>query len=411
MINNKNITKKGREKMAYLIGLLILSLCMYIFVSINIKAYINGILYRFANVVIFICILPIIYEIASNQKFDYKYIFIYYGTSFIFFSIGYLISMRFLPKVKISFECSKRKQIKLRRIILILIIFIIITIISKMGFSIFSNPRYFYEQTRVGYGYLTFILVALLNLYLILTLFIDESKFKIALVFFIGFFTGSKANMISPVCILIFYYFYCKNKDRYNIFKLVKIGLLVTSIIVVIFYLTSEYLQGQGFLNVILGLSGYSDYVRNFSILVGQIGNHFFNGLITFENNVYSILPRILYPSKPEIFGLFRISYMFFPEQTMLMKGAPSFGEFGSIYADFGGYSIVIIMILYFLKGLILASIEKSFLHNKNIITFMLFLNFMGIPLINTGIQAIVMSLINVILIICIIPFVRKKYN
>ncbi|MBP1889141.1 hypothetical protein J2Z53_000722 [Clostridium moniliforme] len=319
--------------------------------------------------------------------------------------------MKFLPRIKINFECSKRKQIGFRRIILILIILIITTIISKMGFSIFSNPRHFYEQTRVGYGYLTFILVALLNLYLILTLFIDESKFKIVLIFVISFFTGSKANMISPICILIFYYFYCKNKDRYNIFKLFKIALLMTSIIVVIFYLTSQYLKGQDFFNVILSLSGYSDYVRNFSMLVGQIGDRFFNGLITFENNVYSILPRILCANKPDIFGLFRISYMFFPEQTMLMKGAPSFGEFGSIYADFGGYSIVIIMISYFIKGLILASIEKSLLKNKNIITFLLFLNFMGIQLINIGIQAFTVSLINILAIIFMIPFVKKKLS
>ena len=395
--------------MAYLIMLLILSLFMYIFVSINIKAYINGILYRFANLWVFICILPIIYEMYSKQEFDYKCILVYYGISFILFCIGYLISMKFLPKIKISFLCSKRKQIRFRKVILVLIILILITIISKMGFSIFSNPRYFYEQTRVGYGYLTFVLVALLNLYLILTLFTDESKIKIFLTFIIFFFSGSKTNMITPICIIIFYYFYCKNKDRYNVFKLLKIGLMMSVITIIVFYLTSQYLKGTGFLNVILNFSGYSDYVRNFSILVNQIGNNFFHGLITFENNTYSILPRILCPNKPKIFGLFRISYMFFPKETMLMKGAPSFGEFGSIYADFGHYSILIVIILYFFKGIFLAIIEKSFLNNKNIITFLLFLNFMGIPLINIGLQSFVVSVINILVILLIIPFIKSK--
>lgn len=397
--------------MGYLIALLIVFLVFYILVSLTVKAYINGILYIFATNLIFICILPIVYQYVYKPQYNYECILVYYGTSFVMLAIGYLFSMRFFSGFNFKFRCSKNKQKKVMKILVIILLGIIVLIIHKFGISIFSNPRVFYEKSRLGFGYLTFLFMLVLNLFLIINLFTYENKLIILFVIGISYFTGAKTNMLIPICVLIFFYFYCKNKNRYKLSSLFKIGGIMLIIIVIVYYLTSRYLQGAKLDKILLGLCGYSDYVRNFSILVTNMKDGFFHGAITFQNNFYSIIPRIIWPNKPKIFGLFRLSYMFFPKNTLMFEGAPSFGVFGSIYADFGNLSIIIVAITYLFKGILLAIVEKSFLKNKNVITFCLFLNFMGIQLLNVGIQDFSIEIANILIIVFILILVRDRKN
>lgn len=402
--------------MVYMILLGILILGLYFYISLKQNAWVNGLLITTASLTLFNVILPILYQYNNADKnYDYQYILIYYGVQFISLSLSYYY---FSQTNRLNFEYAKevdQKTLKvINKILLITILFIAFVILINIPFEYMKNPRLLYEKTRLGFGHIYFVVSALITLYLIFTIFTSKKYYYLILVMVLFYFTGSKAKMILPIEIIFLYYFYVKSKDRNNIKKMLFLGLGVVIIFLGVYTLTSYYLPDKNIQTIINSLSGYSDYNRNFLMLIEKLGksNEYFGGLISLETNFVSLIPRVLWNGKPEIFGSFRLSYMIYPEWTLLFQGAPSFGPFGDYFADFGHWSLIIISIQNIIMGCCLAISEKNFIKHKNPITFMAFIIFIGMPILDIGLSSITIIIINLIFVGVLyycIRFLEKK--
>lgn len=399
--------------MAYLISLGILVVAIFTFVSIKQKAFVNGISVLTAHLVIFNVILPVIYVFYNGSKnINYMYVLLYYGVYFISVSSGYYLTNK-QHKIQINLfeDINYNKQKVMKYGLLALIVVICLTIAFLVPVELLKNPRYLYEKTRMGYGPIYFGITTLVNYYIIFVLFSKEKKYGLIFAFILLYFTGSKVRMLMPLEVMILYYFYVVSKDRYNLKKIALACVGTLAVFYFVFAVTSYFLPNKDFNTVILQMSNFSDYNRNFVELINKLSDskQWFFGKVTFENNFYSFIPRFIFSHKPQIFGSFRLSYLVYPEATLLFKGAPSFGEFGGLFGDFGHWSLIIIAIFNFIRGGILALAEKNFIKNKNIISFMIFLIFVGMNFIDVGLVAAIILFINIVGVIVIYWIIKRK--
>lgn len=389
--------------MIYMLLLGILILGLYFYISLKQNAWVNGLLILSASLILFNVILPILYQYNNpNENYDYKYILIYYAVQFGSLALSYYyFSKNNKFKLEFAKEINKDTLKIISKMLLIIIVIIACVIIINLPLDYIKNPRLLYEKTRLGFGHIYFVISALITLYLIFTVFTSKKYYYLILVLLLFYFTGSKAKMILPIEIIFLYYFYVKSKDRNNIKKMLLLGLGVVIIFLGVYSLTSYYLPDKNIQTIINSLSSYSDYNRNFLKLIEEMGssNEYFGGLISLETNFVSLIPRVLWSAKPEIFGSFRLSYMIYPEWTMLFQGAPSFGPFGDYFADFGHWSLIIISIQNIIMGFCLAISEKNFIKHKNPITFIVFIIFMGMPILDIGLSSITIIIINLIFV------------
>ncbi|ERI94315.1 hypothetical protein HMPREF1982_00950 [Clostridiales bacterium oral taxon 876 str. F0540] len=398
--------------MGYLIGLILLIIVAYIYVSKKVNAYLNGIFFIIIPIAIFNGILPILYELFyKTNEYSYKYILIYYSVFVIALSAGYVLSSSKKIKAKFDFQYDEKRVNAFKIVILGLSIVFLLILFKDVPLNYIKNPRLLYENSRLGYGHVYFILVAFINLYFIVSMFTERKYYYIIVVLLLLYFTGSKSRILLPIELFIIYYFYVVKNDRNNIKKLALSGLILVVLFYATFLATSQYLKNQSFVNIINAISNYSDYNRNFLMLINYMTDkqNFFHGRIMFENNFYSILPRILVENKPKIFGDFRLAYMIFSERTLMFKGAPSFGQFGSYFADFGHYSLIIISIFSFIKGTLIGIAENTFIKNKNVITFLFFITFMGINMLDVGTSTTTMTVFNLFIVLCIWLVIRNN--
>lgn len=389
--------------MGYMIILGFFVLSIFIFISYKQQNIVNGLLICTASIIVFNVILPVTYQLYNPQvKLNYMYILIYYGVYYVAIASGYYIfvkSKKFENIINIDVDYKSSKIFKY--IILFMVFLICALVVVNVPVDYLKNPRLLYENTRLGFGHIYFLLAMLLNIYFIFSMFTEKKYYYMIIVFVLLYFTGSKSRMLIPIEMFFLYYFYVKTKDRNNIKKIVLWGSGIIICFLGIFIMTSYYLPDRSINTIVNSLANYSDYNRNFLQLVDKMSEtkEYFHGLISTENNFVSLVPRVLWENKPTIFGSFRLSYMIYPEWTLLFQGAPSFGSFGAIFADFGHLSIIFIFIQNFVIGGLIAITEKMFIRKKNPVTFMIFLVFMGILVVDIGISATTILIINLIFV------------
>lgn len=400
--------------MIYLILLGIVIVSIYAIVAYKQSAIVNGLTLITAQLIFFNVIFPLLYEIYFRSNIDYKYIFIYYGVYFLFISFGYLFFSKTSKFNMNIFPSVESKNIKLvSNVMLIIVLAICLMIAVLVPVDYLKNPRVLYEKTRLGFGPLYFGITTLINIYFIFSMFSKKKYYYVIIAMILLYFTGSKVRMMLPLEMLFLYYFYVKLSDRKSFKKVLLLGSILIIAFMISYVVTSRFLPDKSISTVVKGLAGYSDYNRNFAKLVNKLlkSGKYFWGQISFENNFYSLIPRSLFPSKPTIFGSFKLSYMFFPKATLKYQGAPSFGAFGAIFADFGHLSLIIIAVYNFILGGLLAISEKNFIKHKNPISFMLFLIFTGISLIDVGLGSTTMIIINIVMVAALYYIVKFSHK
>lgn len=370
---------------------LVLSLMIIILTRIIIFLMISKLNKSFFNLftvktadLILIKLLPVIYYYINNSsllnKFNINDIilvsFLYLANT-IFIFIGYKFSYN---KTKINKKIPKivyknKYNIAISKLFLLIsIIGFLLLAIEGVGIKewIF-NTRNAYQFGRKGLGhyYILFKVFLLLSFTFSLSnkkLLYNKKKFYTIIIFysFLAYFSGSKGFLLS--FFLVGAYFY----DHY----MKKIGFIKIIILGIFGFISFNILLA--ILNI--NLATYSDYYRNFLMLVSEFNlkfNGFGFGKYTLENTFWEMIPRGLYKEKPIIYGYPKIIYKFYGD--IVLKGHyPSFGSLALPYVDFG---ILGIMIGGFLKGIFLGWIEKKYRIYKNLfgyipLLFYVYINF-----------------------------------
>lgn len=200
--------------------------------------------------------------------------------------------------------------------------------------------RALYEVTRLGYGHIyfgvtVFSAMALMSATWINSKYLSALFQGICLVLVAAL--GAKSAAMTLGLIIVLTHF-LQVLDR----PLRGFWILSLLLLVIVFVLVSFHgANGDG--DVIANVAAYFDYTDNFLYLIDRgIDPRF--GLYTFESEFLSLIPRVLFHDKPEVFGLIRLASDVLPYRRY-DAGAASFGPFGVWYADYGNFGIFPMMI------------------------------------------------------------------
>jgi hypothetical protein len=244
------------------------------------------------------------------------------------------------------------------------------------------NPRGIYEKTRSGYGVSFFLSTTLCYLAFILLLFKRRLRRGE-----LGIFTliclvllwlhGSKNQMLLLLFILTTHLVYVQEK-RMALTRFVLFGGMLTVLGTLLFLITTPQLllEYDGSLQ---GLASYSDYTRN-GMLVIDSGVGPLYGRLSLEQQIYSRVPRPLFPAKPNDFGALYLAEHFFPDAFQSDKGAPAF-SFGIEFADFGVLALPILLVENLFAGMLLKMFMTGLRRDRDPGSFVLVLFAAGLSL------------------------------
>lgn len=248
------------------------------------------------------------------------------------------------------------------------------------------SPRTIYEQTRTGYGLYTFVSTMLLTLGYVLHLF-QRKKGRVegiafhALTFLLIYVHGSKGQLLTLFFFWLMHRVYAKKK-KFSFRKAVWVGLLMGSAIAGIFYAFSVGIDAS---ELLLYMTGYSDYSQNAMMVIDDPKAKIYYGELLLEGELYSRVPRAIFPDKPKDFGGFKLAQTYYPEAYALDEGAPAFG-IGNTYADFGPFAIVWIALTSAFTGWMASGTLRAFRKSRHPSYFLLFMFFAGVTPFSLGI-------------------------
>lgn len=388
-------------------------LCITLFIryssALKPNNYINFMLPIFLLVVIFHSFMPILRILISDVEtpirmhmplsiIDNVLPSALYGIFLLLFFYSFIYSLHYASKQKISVPSFVQKEIdpySIKIIFVFLITFFCILImILNTSFpliEIINDPREFYRSTRSGYGHIYFTFGLLIKLLFLISLYLFKSKFIRIFVFIVLCFLvslmGSKSQILNMFLIYVLYLYFI-DKKSYNLISSLSI-IVVLGIFLLILYL---YLQDSNYPPIIKFLNIF-DYFENFLLLYHNL-DKFYLGILTIETNLYSIIPRIIYPEKPIYFGTFILGQEILPHQTYLNQGAPSFSFFGRAYADFGILASVNFIISGCISGYVIGALSK----HRTIYSFIIILGFAYNPIFTFGTDGFVVEIFNIVL-------------
>jgi len=338
-----------------------------------------------------------------------KYVFlvyIFYIIYFISITAGFVLGTKYPFYIR---ENPKRSNIIIFNFVTIIFIVIIAyKLIKTFGIVAIINPRELYTNTRLGYGHIYFLLGCIIRILMIVS-FIYGSLFdkiiSLILTLFITYVMGSKWIFLSSVVILLFVYVF-KKKINVSIKNILIISFMIIPVLLVTFYIFTPFARSSGNDLITFMIHYFSEPVRNFAVELNYLKDNY-NGVLTFQNNFYALLPRFIFLDKPELFGSFVIAYTFYPEWTLSFTGAPSFGLFGTIFADLGYLSLIFISITSLINGFLIGSIEKGMkINGISFTSVTAFFTLIGLPLLNVGLNTLSIILVNIILILMVSIFI-----
>ena len=313
---------------------------------------------------------------ASTYAYFLNYLA--YASFFGLTCVGYLLAV---PALRLPL--ASRQEIRGSRLTAYVFLFLAIAlywpVISQFRGDLF-NPRAIYEQTRTGYGVNFFLSTTLC--YFAVAVFVFQKSSRLE---FVGFVTaclmflwlhGSKGHMLGLIFIIAMYHVYVAGR-RVNLVGIGAIGGGLLLAVSGMFLLTTP---GVLLDNGVMNLVRYSEYTANSMIVIdSNLGPLY--GRLTLEQQIYSRLPRLLDPSKPHDYGEFYLAERFFPASYEGGQGAPAFG-FGTLFADFGALTPLILGFFGLINGMIMKSFVNSLRKFQGPGEFILMLFAAGIPLV-----------------------------
>jgi hypothetical protein len=298
-------------------------------------------------------LIHIYYFGYSASVAAYAYAYSAYAAHFLVFAIAY----KFFPEVRLGLPFNVRPRIKwLPYIVLAGSVLVYLPILIEFSDLILS-PREIYMKTRSGYGHMYFVSTALTYIAFVLILFKRQSFRGEKLLFFalaaiLCLMHGSKGQVVVLLMIAIMYWAVAGDK-QISVLR----GLTLATAFAVglgsMFYLF-QWRHSDSADGVFMLMSSYADYNRNAMMLIDDPTLEPQYGRLTVEQNVYTRVPRVLYPAKPKDWGTFWLAKKYYPVWFEKETGAPSFGILGVPYADFGSFAILYMMAWSAITGVLL---------------------------------------------------------
>lgn len=391
--------------MNILLVLVLVLIGLYTYVSVVKQNVINPLVFFFATVLVIQLGLTLLY-FGLYGEMEYPWItqVLFLGFYVSFFAglcLGYLLLNAYSTRVLVSRQSPKRVEYHQPTVIISLCVLMIIAILLIGDVSIRAHVlpfhRSFYTASRVGFGDQYFVAAAAVLLIILIALMALQSRLArrwwVGFGFLLMLAFGSKTNILVPLVVVFYYYYFCKG-GTISWFNAAVVGLgCVVGLIVAFWLTTTVSLQHE-----LLFMVGYSDYVRNFLLELTTL-HRSFNGALTFQNNVFTLLPRFLWPNKPYLFGSLALSHHFFHFNPQHQQGVPAFGPFGVLFADFGVYGLLLAFAEGCVVGWVVQHCEKFLLRTPNHLgVFITLFSFFGMFLVNPGIDAWSVIIVNVIL-------------
>lgn len=391
----------------------IISIIVYIAISKYEKTYINF----YTPMMIFIFPIEYILELYyiyyfgySNTSYGYFFCYLLYSLKAVFLLIIYLFFRKNVSFNK--YYGIYKYNIRFSPYIFIGISFLLYLPILLEFKDIIFQPRQIYMATRLGYG-LNYILSTTFFYIGFILLLVKEKTFtnKVWIFFVIGiifiYFHASKLQYIVLIFIMIYYSVYVLNK-RYSIIKTLKYILIMVIIILSLFYSNyKDYSDDIDVDNLIMNVALYSDYNRNCMKVIDTFPDILY-GKLTFEDYVYSRIPRQIFTDKPKDYGARYLTLYYYPEWFYSEAGDPIFG-YGMQYADFRELTIFYIFISSIIDGVSICLSIKYMGSKYTIVSLFTLLTSTGVPIIITGTGGLLIETILLGLIINKIALIKIK--
>lgn len=332
-----------------LIGSLIASVGAYVFVSRREGSYVNILTPSFVIGIPAYYLFPLFYSNWFGiDASAYAYVYVYLTLAVQSLVFAYIYTRRKAPVVRLPFGYGYGNFAWLGFAALLLAGLLYLPVLLEFPQYIL-DPRQIYIQTRTGFGPTFYISSSLAYLSVVLILFSKRSwrakAFVVLMAAIVLALHGSKGQVLSLLFLIVIFEIYVTGR-RLKLFSALTAGVAVGFVVLALFAATM--VLGDP-LEAIQALSTYSDYTRNATLVIdSNIPRQY--GRLTWEDNVITLVPRALMPSKPKNFGAFYLDEEFFPEWFDADTGSPDFG-IGVQYADFGFLAIVYLAGFAALKG------------------------------------------------------------
>jgi hypothetical protein len=294
----------------------------------------------------------------SGSRFAYVLMYACYMATFVAFAFGYINTR--VPALRLPFLVREASGGGLAPyLVLAVAVAVYWPVLSEFREQL-ATPRQIYEQTRSGYGVYYFVSTTLCYLALVLLLFKSRlGRFELALftlmclVFL--WLHGSKGQMLLVVFILAMHWVYVR-ANRMSLGRFALFGTAMLFLGLGSFLLTNPgvLVDAEG----LVGVAAYSDYTRNGLLLIDSDFGPMY-GRLSLEQQIYSRVPRPLFPDKPNDYGDLYLAEHFFPDAFQRGAGAPAF-SFGLELGDFGVLALPILLLESFLGGMLLAMFMKG---------------------------------------------------
>jgi hypothetical protein len=355
----------------------------YVYVSVRERSYLNVLTPTFAFLVPANYLLEL-YHLwlfgPSGSQYAYALMYACYTATFIGFALGYLKVQ--LPALRLPFTAAEAAgNGTAPYLVLAAAVALYWPVLSEFREEL-AHPRQIYEQTRSGYGAYFFLSTTLCYLALVLLLFkrrrrrFELALFTLTCLVFLWL-HGSKGQMLLVVFVLAVYQVYVRARSvslvSFALFgaALGALGLGLFLIVNPSLLVNSEDLQG---------IAAYSDYTRNGLLVIdSDVGPLY--GRLSVEQQIYSRVPRPLFPDKPNDYGALYLAEHFFPDAFQRGAGAPAF-SFGIELADFGVLALPFLLLESLLGGMLLRMFMKGLRRHQGPGDFIMVLSASGLSLI-----------------------------
>jgi len=222
----------------------------------------------------------------------------------------------------------------------IVVLFVALASAGGGGFMWITDTRSAYISHRAGAGVfwllITWLSIAVLGY--VLFKYKPKSILKLCLLLIpfliLGFFTGSKHNLITPLIVGVLYHEYFIRSIRF--FWLVAITVFLAVVFTVILFVQSS----MGEFSWFKGVYYFSEYATT---SIRYLGDEFLPiGLGQYSlSDLWYYVPRGLYPDKPFEYGVLNIHEVLFPGAAAI-GNTPGISNWMLVYIDFGHIGVFV---------------------------------------------------------------------
>lgn len=377
-----------------IVGALIAALASYALVSYRDRSLVNVLTPRYLIVIPAHFVIELIvlrsYGLTAST---FAYVFVY--TTYALQDLTVALAYCCWPRVALPFATVRRQPYRLLGVVLVLAAWAVYAPVLLAYRDYVFSPRAIYTtEIAAGYGPLFFISDLLANLAFALILLWrgrprGMASFGFVACTLLAVLHGSKGQMLLPFFQAMIFYVYGSNRRVGPVRFLGFAGGFAGGMTLLFVFtlgvagVAFSNLEGWNASDLIDAVAQYSDYNRNAMLVIDEHMDPTY-GRLTYENQVYSRIPRSLFPEKPKNLGSLWLDDQFYPYQFAFLAGRPDFG-IGVQYADFNILAMPYLVLWAALTGVFLRVAVDRFRASGSPGAFIMLLFFADVPLISIG--------------------------